>query len=301
MTTVAIANPVQLWEKALDELQGQMTRAMFDTWLAGTRASDDRTNGRLVVECHNRYAVEWCDARLRPTIERTLRYIHGAPVDVAFIVHQAPASTDAPEPPAASAASAIPAAPVPDPHAPHPAPEFDPFGAGHTPIANYALLFWAAFLAGQNRHAFRVWEIVRESDKRRTKDLWTPARRYTVPQLAALVPCSRQALVGVNRRAEADHPNAEFTNLQTVDPDTGEIIEVQDWFIHQDGAFDVLQREGIARIERRGERTRAVYRISVLVRLPLLHPSQAALLPPALQIEHDRWLSSQGLDEDLWN
>lgn len=290
-----LTNPTQLWDKALDELQGQMTRPMFDTWLAGTCASEDRSNGRLVIACKSAYAVEWLDNRLRATIERTVAYLHGGPIDIAFTV----ATTQGPHPKPAPMEIAE-STPAPEASEPHPAPSFDTLSAGYTAIANYALRFWAPFLATQNRHAFRVWEIVRETDRRRTKDVWTPAKRYTVPELCATIPCSRQALMGVNRRANEGQPGAQYLGIQTVDQSTGEIVTENGWYIHQDGALDVLQREGVAQIERRGERSRAIYRISVLVRFPLLHPSQAAFLPASVQVAHDAWLNEHSLEPDDW-
>ena len=51
-------------------------RPMFDTWLAGTCASEDRSNGRLVIACKNAYAWSgWITGCA--TIERTVAYLHG--------------------------------------------------------------------------------------------------------------------------------------------------------------------------------------------------------------------------------
>lgn len=141
MSTVTIARPVELWEQALEELQGQMTRAMFDTWLSGTVASADCSSGGLVINCKNTYAVEWLDNRLRPTIERTIAYIFGAPIEVAFTVSTESKITSrmvaVPEM-AAVSASWI-------------APDFDPGDtrrvSGWFPISEYASCFWVSIFA----------------------------------------------------------------------------------------------------------------------------------------------------------
>lgn len=61
----------EIWEKTLGELELQMTKATFDTWLRGSRviAEDEHS---MVVDLKHDYAVEWIDKRLRGVIQRTL-------------------------------------------------------------------------------------------------------------------------------------------------------------------------------------------------------------------------------------
>ncbi|MBN1580851.1 MAG: hypothetical protein JXA89_09130 [Anaerolineae bacterium] len=75
----------QIWQRVLQELEMQMTRVTFDTWLRGSQAVGVRTNG-LVVQVRDGYAVEWLQARLLVAIQRTLSGIAGRPVDVHFEV-----------------------------------------------------------------------------------------------------------------------------------------------------------------------------------------------------------------------
>jgi chromosomal replication initiator protein len=73
----------KLWEAVLGELQLQMTRATYDTWLRGSRVVDFRED-ILIVHVRHAYAVDWLQNRLLPTIRRTLRRRAGCSLDVEF-------------------------------------------------------------------------------------------------------------------------------------------------------------------------------------------------------------------------
>lgn len=74
----------RLWQAAQGELQLQMTRATYDTWLKGTFAVSYE-DGLLIVGTENPYAKEWLENRLLGTIKRTLAGILGHTVEVRFI------------------------------------------------------------------------------------------------------------------------------------------------------------------------------------------------------------------------
>lgn len=283
-----MTDPQTTWKTALADLEGQMTRATFETWLAGTvaLAGDEHT---LTIAVKNNYAVEWLSNRLYPVIERTVRRITGNGTGVQFVVPATPApparpsTDDAPEP-------ALPAWESPD---------FDPSDTkkvpGWIPVPEYANRFWAPLL-GQT--AWRVWELVRHGDKRRDKEEFTPTTRYSVPQLARLVPCAQQSLTGRNVKCAEDTPGA-----QQITARGGQRLNAAPeliWAKHLPGALEILEREGVAAIERHGDRKAAVVMISVRVSLPLLHPSQVDKLPPDLQEQHDRWIADHGLDPEDW-
>ncbi len=64
-----------LWKVTLKDLEGQMTRATFDTHLVSSHAVGFNGDGNtLVVRALNRQAVEWLQGRLRPVVERTLTH-----------------------------------------------------------------------------------------------------------------------------------------------------------------------------------------------------------------------------------
>ena len=72
-----------LWETALAQLQLQVTRPNFDTWLKDT-VGMQFDNGLFVVGAPNDFATAWLSTKLRPLIAKTLSGIVGRPVDVSF-------------------------------------------------------------------------------------------------------------------------------------------------------------------------------------------------------------------------
>ncbi len=90
-------DPEQVWSAALGELQLQMTRATFDTWLKSTYgvAYED---GTLVVATHNAYAKDWLENQLLTTIKRTVGRIVGRSVELRFVVRNKPADDFDPGP-----------------------------------------------------------------------------------------------------------------------------------------------------------------------------------------------------------
>ncbi len=79
----------QIWQAALGELQLQVSRANFETWLAESEgiAFED---GSFVVGVPTGFAAEWLQKRLRPIIHKTLDGLLGQEVEVRFVVHHRP-------------------------------------------------------------------------------------------------------------------------------------------------------------------------------------------------------------------
>jgi len=78
-------NTVEIWQKVLDQLQLQMTRATFDTWLKDTRIVS-QNNSHLVIGTKNAYAKDWLENRLFNTINRTVADILGYSIEIDFVV-----------------------------------------------------------------------------------------------------------------------------------------------------------------------------------------------------------------------
>ena len=78
-------NPNDIWHATLGELQLQMTKATFDTWVRPTYAIAYQ-NGAMVVGVHSPYAKEWLENRLHTTIQRTLTGIIGRSAEVQYVV-----------------------------------------------------------------------------------------------------------------------------------------------------------------------------------------------------------------------
>lgn len=72
-----------LWAVALAELQLQVTRPNYETWLKDT-VGVRFENGFFVIGAPNDFATEWLSTKLRPLIAKTLSSIIGRPVEVTF-------------------------------------------------------------------------------------------------------------------------------------------------------------------------------------------------------------------------
>lgn len=80
-------NAAHLWQAALGELQLQMTKATFDTWVKPTFAlSFDAERNTLTVGVRNAYAKQWLENRLYGMIERTLNHVLGNPSEIRFVL-----------------------------------------------------------------------------------------------------------------------------------------------------------------------------------------------------------------------
>lgn len=96
-------NAEQAWQTVLAQLQMDMPRASFDTWVRDTRPVG-YDNGMLTVGVRNAYARDWLDTRLAATVNKLLIDTLNSKVSVKFIVSQSEdvASTLDPDPVPAS-------------------------------------------------------------------------------------------------------------------------------------------------------------------------------------------------------
>jgi chromosomal replication initiator protein len=75
----------QAWHSVLSQLQTEMPKASFDTWVGDTRALA-LDNGALTVGVPNAYARDWLESRLASTVSRLLVGILDSNVAVNFVV-----------------------------------------------------------------------------------------------------------------------------------------------------------------------------------------------------------------------
>jgi hypothetical protein len=75
----------QAWNSVLTQLQMDMPRASFETWVLGTVALG-LENDVLLVSTRNAYARDWLDSRLTSTVQRLLVGILNRSVSVKFVV-----------------------------------------------------------------------------------------------------------------------------------------------------------------------------------------------------------------------
>jgi chromosomal replication initiator protein len=77
-------NAKQIWQAALGQLQLQLPKADFDTWLKGTAVASYE-DGTFIIGTPTPFSREWLDNRLKGIICRTLTGIVGFTVEVRFV------------------------------------------------------------------------------------------------------------------------------------------------------------------------------------------------------------------------
>ena len=77
--------PEQVWQAALGQLQMEIPKSTFDTWVRGTCLLTHE-DGSYVIGVSNAYAKDWLENRLRAAVKRTLSGIVGRTVEVRFVV-----------------------------------------------------------------------------------------------------------------------------------------------------------------------------------------------------------------------
>ncbi len=125
-------NAEHAWQSVLGQLQMEMPKASFDTWVRDTKpvAFDA---GVMTVAVRNAYARDWLDSRLAPTVSKILMGVTDSNVTVNFVVASSadgePAEADQAEVPT----DAVPAEPRPRSVSLNPRYVFDTFvvGAGN--------------------------------------------------------------------------------------------------------------------------------------------------------------------------
>ncbi len=107
----------QIWQAALGQLQLELNKNVFDTWMRGTELLGYE-DGTFVVGVTHAYAKDWLENRLLGTVKRTLSSLAGRSVEVNFVVwtQGAKRADAAPEAPAPAEAPALSAAYTPQTH-----------------------------------------------------------------------------------------------------------------------------------------------------------------------------------------
>ena len=75
----------RVWDEALVELQLQVARPAFETWLADT-SGEGITDAEFVVGTSNQFVSEMLEHRMFPLIERAVEKVCGEPRSLRFIV-----------------------------------------------------------------------------------------------------------------------------------------------------------------------------------------------------------------------
>jgi len=90
----------EVWRATLGELQLQLPRNTFDTWLKPTEGISYR-DSQFVVEVPTPFAVAWLERRMYQFIQKTVEKVTGGPADIQFQVKASNASAS--NPPAGAA------------------------------------------------------------------------------------------------------------------------------------------------------------------------------------------------------
>jgi chromosomal replication initiator protein len=90
-------NAERHWQAALGQLQMELPRAAYDTWVRDAEylAYEDST---FIIGVRNAYARDWLEDRLLATVKRVLTGILGKTVDIRFVVWQGDPQEESIEP-----------------------------------------------------------------------------------------------------------------------------------------------------------------------------------------------------------
>jgi hypothetical protein len=89
-------NPQQIWESVLAQLQQEMPRASFETWVRDTEVLSLEHN-LLTISARNVYARDWLSSRLANRVQRILQELLQKPITVSFIAADTEDETDSGE------------------------------------------------------------------------------------------------------------------------------------------------------------------------------------------------------------
>jgi len=78
-------NAQQAWQATVGQLQLEMPKASFDTWVRNAELVK-QDNGRYVIGVQNNYARDWLESRLASTVSRLLSGFSNGPAQVEFVV-----------------------------------------------------------------------------------------------------------------------------------------------------------------------------------------------------------------------
>ena len=76
----------QIWQAALGELQLQMPKATFDTWVRDTHVISYE-DGTFIIGVDSAFTKDWLENRLLTTVKRTLVGIVGRSVEAVSYTH----------------------------------------------------------------------------------------------------------------------------------------------------------------------------------------------------------------------
>jgi hypothetical protein len=300
----------QNWDKTLEQLQLQMPKTTFDTWIKDLRLVTAENN-HYTVAAASTYAQDWIQNRLFAPLQRTLNHVAGGGIELIIITAALPSPSLPPVEGEGNDAfwGEIPLDIL----------AFDTFDAGYFPQANYIQRCWGAHLGALGmqfiNHVRSFYPVQRYSYDKKAKGLvvnpnwqpWTPAREFHAMELARALKCDYHQIIGRWRTCHKYNADTILTGQGRVDCwcglHPGELAvgkpteqfsqgkPICHWW--REGLFDRLLAEGIITIEKQGDLDKIAtvyFKIQVFQPLPLLTPWQVARLPDPVQKEHRKFL-----------
>lgn len=85
-------NADQAWQAALGQLQMEMPKAAFDTWVRGAELISYE-DGSFIIGVQNAYARDWLESRLSSKVNRLLTGIMNRSVEIRFVIWQQTSET----------------------------------------------------------------------------------------------------------------------------------------------------------------------------------------------------------------
>jgi len=327
-------NPQTAWDTTLTQLQLQMTRATFETWLHDTTLLDAQ-NGTWHVGVKNDMAREMLQERLYSTIVRTINTVTDHEVALNFVVQP---TTVAPAP--ATAADDATRADLVRAMNREEILDFDVYQAGYNNHAHYIQQFWGAYLGAD---AMQVWNYIRSFYQeprfiydRREKSYvpnpdwedWTPPRQFRPSDLARSLKSKNQKHPNRHQITGCWRYCQNFKNAYDAGETwdrchhctdrsgsvrMGSITEAKPSAAYPEGRptcrywkqgiLEQLDAEQICRYHQTGDKGKArtvFYQISVYQTLPLLTAHQVSSLNAETRREHDTWLKRHGISVSSW-
>lgn len=153
MTSTTDSGAKKIWETTLGQLQLQVPRSSYDTWLKGT-VGLTLEDGQLTVGAASPFAAEWLERRMHQLIHRTVGEVVDPSIQVRYQVVSAAVQTPTPLP--AAAAQTV---PTPESDEPTPTPT-----ASHENAARNGRYTFQNFVIGRsNQLAYAASLAVAES------------------------------------------------------------------------------------------------------------------------------------------
>ncbi|MDP6510268.1 MAG: chromosomal replication initiator protein DnaA [Dehalococcoidia bacterium] len=180
MASDSLRSAQDLWQAALGELELQVSRTNYRTWLQAT-TGETLDRDTLVVRVPNAFTQEWLEQRLRSHIHNTLAGLAGRPLEVRFSLYP----TEHPQPP---------------PPCPglNPAFSFNSFAVGQFNLMAHWAATEAVNLPGQVNNPLMVWggtglgkthllqATVRRTVESRLSALYITAEQFTTQFISAI-------------------------------------------------------------------------------------------------------------------